>query len=82
MSSIETEERLYLAKSLGATLFVGMACLYGDGQYCSDETNRYPSWGLGIRYILRPKEGIVANLEYAEGKRDNYGIYLKQGYAF
>ena len=33
-------------------------------------------------YILKPKEGIVANLEYAEGEGSSYGHYLKLGYAF
>ncbi len=82
MSSAEAEERLRLGKSWGATLFLGIACLYGNGEDCSDSTNRYPSWGAGIQYILKQKEGIVANLEYAEGKWDNYGIYLKMGYAY
>jgi hypothetical protein len=82
MSSLEAEERFRLGKSWGATLFYGMACLYGNGDDCSDSKNRYPSWGAGIQYILKQKEGIVANLEYAEGKWDNYGIYLKMGYAY
>jgi hypothetical protein len=82
MSSIEGEERLHLAKSWGATLFYGIACLYGNGEECSDSANRFPSWGVGIQYIVKQKEGIVANLEYAEGKWDNYGIYLKLGYGY
>ena len=82
MSSIEGEERLRLSKSWGATLFAGVACLYGDGEDCTDSKNRYPSWGAGIQYVMKQKEGIVANLEYAQGKWDNYGIYLKLGYAY
>ena len=82
MSSLEGEERIRLAESWGATLFYGIACLYGNGEDCSDSENRYPSWGAGIQYILKQKEGIVANLEYAQGKWDNYGIYLKLGYAY
>ena len=35
-----------------------------------------------MQYILKPKEGIVVNLEYAEGKGSSYGLYLKIGYAF
>jgi hypothetical protein len=38
--------------------------------------------GAGVQYILKPKEGIVMNLEYAQGKDGNYGIYLKMGYAY
>jgi hypothetical protein len=82
MSLIEVEERYKLGKSWTATLFYGIGCLYGDGESCTDEVNRYPGWGGGFQYILKPKEGIVANLEYAKGKWDNYGIYLKMGYGF
>ena len=35
-----------------------------------------------IQYLLKPEAGIVANLEYAMGKDDNAGIYLKMGYSF
>lgn len=52
MSSLEGEERLRLAKNWGATIFVGVACLYGDGEDCTDSTNRYPNWGAGIQYIM------------------------------
>jgi hypothetical protein len=35
-----------------------------------------------IQYVLKPKAGIVVNLEYAAGKSGNYGVYLKMGYGF
>jgi hypothetical protein len=57
------------------------ACTYGGDQSCSEE-NRYPAWGAGLQYILKPIQGIVANLEYAQGKDGNYGVYLKMGYAY
>ena len=38
--------------------------------------------GAGIEYILKPKERIVLNLEYAQGKAGNHGVYLKLGYAY
>jgi hypothetical protein len=82
MTVMEGEERFRLASTWTATLFYGVGCLYGDGKSCSDGENRFPNWGGGIQYVLKPKEGIVANLEYAQGKWDNYGIYLKMGYAF
>ena len=82
MSSIEGEERWRFAKKFTATLFAGLACLYGDGKTCSDDANLYPNGGVGIQYIMKPKEGIVMNLEYAAGKASNYGIYLKMGYAY
>jgi hypothetical protein len=82
MSSIEGEERLRLAEKWTATIFAGVACTYGGGKVCSDSANIYPAAGAGIQYILKPKEGIVMNLEYAQGKAGNYGIYLKMGYAY
>ena len=81
MSHIEFEERLRLAEKFTATLFLGVACTYG-GKSCFDESNLYPAAGAGVQYILKPKEGIVLNLEYAKGKADNYGVYLKMGYAY
>jgi surface antigen Omp85-like protein len=82
MSSIEGEERLRLAAKWTATLFFGIACTYGNGKDCSDSANLFPAGGAGVQYILKPKEGIVLNLEYAAGKDKNYGVYLKMGYAY
>jgi hypothetical protein len=82
MSSFEGEERFRLAEKWTATLFAGVACIYGDGKSCSDGDNRYPAVGAGVQYVLKPREGIVMNLEYAAGKRGNQGIYLKMGYAY
>jgi len=82
MSSIEGEERLRLAHRWTATFFAGVACLYGGGMSCSESANLYPAAGAGVQYILKPKEGIVLNLEYAQGKDENYGVYLKMGYAY
>jgi len=82
MSAIEAEERLRLADSWGATIFTGIDCLYGNGKSCTDTEDLYPNVGAGIQYIIKPKEGIVASLEYAQGKLDNYGIFLKMGYGF
>ena len=82
MSSIELEERLHLASRWTSTFFAGIACLYGGDLNCTDSANVYPDYGAGVQFIVKPKEGIVANLEYAKGKSDNYGIYLKMGYAY
>lgn len=82
MSSLEGEERLSIGERWTATLFTGVACLYGNGRGCSDSANLYPDYGAGIQYILKRREGIVANLEYAAGKGGNYGVYLKLGYGF
>jgi hypothetical protein len=82
MSSLEAEERLRLGEKWTATLFTGVACLYGDGRSCSDKVNLYPDVGAGVQYVLKRREGIVANLEYAQGKDGNYGVYLKLGYSY
>ena len=82
MSSIEAEERFRLGERWTATIFAGVACLYGDGVSCTDNENVFAMGGVGIQYILKPIQGIVANLEYAEGEGSSYGIYLKMGYAF
>lgn len=82
MSSIEADERLHIAERWTATVFAGVACLYGAGLDCTDSANVYPDFGAGIQYVLKPKEGIVVNLEVAKGKSDNAGVYLKLGYAY
>jgi hypothetical protein len=82
MSSLEAEERLRLEEKWTATLFTGVACLYGDERGCSDKVNLYPDIGAGVQYVLKRREGIVANLEYAQGKAGNYGVYLKLGYSY
>jgi hypothetical protein len=82
MSSVEVEERMRIAEKWTATVFTGVACLYGNGKTCTDSVNAYPDIGAGIQYVLKPKAGIVVNLEYAAGKSGNYGVYLKMGYGF
>ncbi|HYX66528.1 MAG TPA: BamA/TamA family outer membrane protein [Burkholderiales bacterium] len=82
MSHIEVEERLRLGEKFTSTFFLGIACVYGGGKSCSDDKNLFPAAGAGVQYVLKPKEGIVLNLEYALGRNDNYGLYLKMGYAY
>jgi len=82
MSAIEGEERVRFAEKWTATLFAGVACVYGGGKDCTDSSNTYWAGGAGVQYILKAKEGIVLNLEYADGEGDNYGFYLKMGYAY
>ncbi len=82
MSAIEGEERMRFAQSWGVTVFTGVACLYGNGEDCTESKNRYPSYGAGVQYVIKQKEGLVASMEYAQGKSDNYGVYLTMGYGF
>jgi hypothetical protein len=82
MSSLEAEERFRIAERWTATVFGGVACLYGGDAGCSDGENRYSMYGVGLQYVLKPQQGMVINLEYADGEGDNYGTYLKFGYAY
>jgi hypothetical protein len=82
MSSIEVEERLKFADRWTATVFAGVATLYGDGLVATGRENLYPAAGAGIQFVLKPDAKIVLDLEYAAGKEGNYGVYLKIGYAF
>lgn len=82
MSSIEGEARLRLGEKWTATIFAGVACLYGGNQSCTDQEDVFPAGGLGVQYVLKPKEGIVLNLEFADGEGSSYGVYLKIGYAY
>jgi hypothetical protein len=81
MSSIEGEERFSLGRRWGATLFAGVAGLYGES---ATPLNRqqYPTWGGGIQFIIKPDQRMLANLEYADGIEDNHGLYLKFGYGW
>lgn len=82
MASIEAEERLRWGERWTSTFFAGLACLYGAEMDCTDRENAFPNIGAGLQYVIKRKEGIVANLEYAAGKAGNYGLYLKMGYSF
>lgn len=82
MSSIEAEERHRWSNRWTSTFFLGVACLYGADKECFNGANAYPNIGAGIQYVIKPKEGIVVNLEVAAGKDDNYGLYMKMGYSY
>jgi hypothetical protein len=82
MSSLEVEERLHLSERWTATAFAGVAFLYGDTPAGIDSYDPFPAVGAGVQYVLKPKEGIVLNLEAALGRDDNYGIFIKMGYGW
>jgi hypothetical protein len=82
MSSIEAEERHRLAERWTATLFGGVACLYGGNRSGCSGSDLFPSVGAGVQYILKPAQGIVANLEFALGKDGNNALLFKMGYAW
>jgi len=82
LSSIEAEERLAFNSRWGATLFAGVAGLYGQSDTTSTEQDFYPMWGAGIHFVVKPRERMLINLEYAQGIEDNHGVYLKFGYGW
>ena len=82
MSSVEAEGRIQFAARWTATVFAGIGCLYGGRLSCTDSENLYPDVGAGIQYVIKQKEGMVLNLEYAKGKGDNEGVYMKFGYGY
>lgn len=79
---MEVEERYHIKGRWGATAFVGVECLYGDGKSCGDSENLYPAGGAGITYTLKVEEKMVARAEFAIGEGENQGFYLKFGYEF
>jgi len=81
MSSLEVEERLSFNPRWGATLFAGAAQLYGEAPVSLERTT-YPTIGAGLHFVLKPKERILVNLEYAQGIGDNRGVYLKLGHSW
>ena len=82
MSSLEAEERLLFGRRFGATVFAGLAGLYGDRGPASASRQFYPTYGAGLQFIVKPDKHMLANLEYAQGIEDNHGFYLKFGYAW
>ena len=57
MSSLEAEERLYLAARWTATVFAGVGCLYGGDLTCADEASIYPNAGAGVQYVIKVERG-------------------------
>jgi hypothetical protein len=81
MSSLEAEERLSLGRRWGATMFAGVAALYGE-PVIPLKRSTLPTFGAGLQFIVKPAAHMLANLEYAQGVEDNHGIYLKFGYGW
>ena len=82
MSSFEAEERVSFSTRWGATLFAGVAGLYGESDTAAIGRDFYPTWGGGIHFVLKPAERMLINLEYADGIENNRGVYLKFGYGW
>jgi hypothetical protein len=81
MSSLELEDRWAFKERWGTTVFAGVAELYGPAPVELERTT-YPTIGAGVHFVLKPAEGMLVNLEYAQGVGDSRGIYLKLGHAW
>jgi hypothetical protein len=81
MSSLEIEERLSFNRRWGATLFTGAATLYGEPPIPL-ERSIYPTVGAGLHFVIKPVQRMLVNLEYAQGVKDNHGVYVKLGYGW
>ncbi len=82
MSSLEAEERLSFSRRWGATLFAGVAGLYGEGGEVAAERDFYPAVGAGVHFVIKPEQRMLVNLEYAQGVEGNRGVFLKFGYGW
>ena len=82
MSSIEAEERLSFGRRWGATVFSGVAELYGESATTPRSRSLFPTYGAGLQFVIKPEQHMLASLEYAQGVEDNHGIYLKFGYGW
>lgn len=74
-------ERSLFGRRWGATLFAGVAGLYGDSD-TPLERQMYPMWGVGLQFIIKPDKHMLASFEYAQGVEDSHGLLLKLGYAW
>jgi hypothetical protein len=81
MSSLEVEERLSFNRRWGATLFTGAATLYGEPPVPLDRSV-FPTVGAGLHFVIKPVQRMLVNLEYAQGIKDNHGVYVKLGYGW
>jgi len=80
--SLEVEERHRLSDRWGLAGFGGVACLLDTIGDCGESQNWYPAAGAGLIYVLKPKEKMVARLDYAVGEAGNSGVYLSFGQPF
>ena len=82
MSSFEAEERLSFGARWGATLFAGVAGLYGESDATSINHDFYPTVGGGVHFVIKPDQRMLVNFEYAQGIEGNRGVFLKFGYGW
>ncbi|MEQ8237866.1 MAG: BamA/TamA family outer membrane protein [Cyclobacteriaceae bacterium] len=75
---LQTEVRRYLLKRVVGSVFGGVGAVATDfGQY----NHLLPSYGIGLRYEIDPKEKIRIRLDYAWGQ-NTQGFYININEAF
>ena len=82
MSLIEIDERIKIKERWGATLFTGVAWLYGGEEERTDDSGLFPAAGVGVTFMKKQKEKMIVRAEYAVGKSDNSAFYLRFGQPF
>lgn len=79
-TSLELDERIAIKGKWGASIYTGVAVLYGNDQYEGTESY-YPALGTGVIYQIN-EEKMVVRADIAMGKNGNHGFYLKFGHPF
>jgi hypothetical protein len=80
--TIEGEERYYLAERWRLSAFAGIGCLFEHVDDCGDSAMLYAAGGVGIHFVLRPREQMIVRLDYARGEGGSEGLYVKFGQSF
>ena len=81
LSSLEVEERISFGRRWGATLFAGLAALYGTG-VTPLEREAYPMGGAGLQFILKPDKASACQPRIRPGHPGQSRDFLKLGYAW
>jgi hypothetical protein len=82
VATLEEKERYRIAERWALAGFIGSACLYDGVRDCDDTSNWYPNAGAGVIFTVKPSARVVLRLDYAVGKADNSGLYLRFGHPF
>jgi hypothetical protein len=80
--SVEGEERYVLSERWRLAAFAGLGCLFEHIDDCGDTGKLYASGGVGVHYVLRPREKMIVRLDYARGEGGTEGLYVKFGQSF
>jgi outer membrane protein assembly factor BamA len=80
MATGQVEYRHAITARFGAVVFAGAGAV-ADNLASLGSSTALPSGGLGLRYLVAPKQGVSLSADYAWG-RDSQGLYLYVGDAF